>query len=176
MNADNFVEQVKKAKPNKESLLSLGVSDEYIAKVDQAYSINQRYTTAKYTQPLMDLVDRFEVSFLEIGMIGFNSKLEESSIGSIVGTVESDLLVVDDVLGEVKVVEYNTNHTLWSCAQNEANFLDAIAVAAAFLEKATFDDDLYENQEAIRAVSEHCSMLAGGEKYQSFYQMLLGLE
>lgn len=61
------------------------------------------------------------------------------------------------------------------CAHSGSQFLDALWEAACYLGKRAIDENLYNDIKTAHMVAQRCADLAGGDKYRSFYQYLLGV-
>ena len=106
-------------------------------------------------------------------MVEFNENLTNTPLGLQIGSVEADILYIADN-GELCVNEFGaSHHLLWKCAKNGDAFLDALLVAACFLNDFSRDD---EDMELCLESVKRCASAAGGERYLNFYLMLLGYD
>jgi hypothetical protein len=181
MTADEFVDRLRRAAPSAEQLQNLGFSPQEAAEFWLSFVCVPRPTRAGGSQaqadPLLDLLSRYDLGKVEIGMITFASDLGRDSDVWRVGTVEVDPLVQDRLTGEVRVTEGSPRgRVLWRCAQDGGGFLDALAPAAAFLGQCAHDSAVSENAALRRSKAQECSVAAGGSDYLDFYRMLLGCD
>jgi hypothetical protein len=176
MTAEDFVRRLRTAAPGAEQLRNVGFSAQEAAEFQRSFVCVLRSTapTERQTDPLLDLLSRYELSTIEIGMITFASPAAEPALVR-VGAVEADPLILDRRTGEVLVTEGSpSGGVLWRCARDGARFLDALAPAAEFLARCAFDLTLSDDASARRSRAEECSVAAGGAEYLDFYRMLLG--
>lgn len=124
---------------------------------------------------IVDLVENYDCSHLEIGMITFDEKKEE--IGSFIyfGKANEHDIVIDTTTGAIVLLESGFDNLLFNCAQNDKSFLSSIFNAALFLEKGAVDDDLSANIELNIQMAEEFGDIAGGKLYYDFYKMMLGV-
>lgn len=178
MDADTFTEKLWGCAPPLERLLSVGL-DRAEAEAFRARHRAQRKerSTAFSDDVLIDLVSRYEIGLLEIGLIHFDGEMSRSADWQQVAYAEADLLVINKVTAEIEVRDLaDESVTLWMCASDSSSFLSAILRAACFLSRASYDltladDELVRCKEAIE-----CSALAGGNRYYAFYKVLLGCD
>lgn len=89
--------------------------------------------------------------------------------------VESDLMLLS-LKGEVLVVDWQQfDHVIWQCAINSEQFFEALIIISQFLTLNVLSDDIYNDETLALSVAETAAIVAGGEIYLSFYQMLLGV-
>lgn len=179
MEAEDFVNELRKIALNIdiELLRSEGVSEGYIENLLKSYQVEKKTKFSGYENPLIGLIENYNVSNLQIGMISFSEKIEYNENYIFLGKVEQDNLAIDKISGTVVMLENGINHVINKCASTGAKFLDAINVAAAFLERRSIDDKIFENQELASQIAEECGELAGDKNYyQDFYKMLFGCD
>ncbi len=155
----------------------LGLSNDFIDKSRMRYSITQKpyKHNSMIEDPLVRLIQEYDLSKVEIGMITFNAKVYESDDYFIVGKFDIDSISISKITKEVVVISDEPGHReIYKCSQSGAKFLDSIITCAKFLENCVVDIKLYENQKMICSTSETCSEIAGGSKYLNFYKVLLG--
>lgn len=179
MTADDFVAQLKAAAPRAEDLQRVGLSRQEAEEFQLSYVPIERtgVVVERRTDPLLDLLLRYDLGKVEIGMITFLSDGVTDPKVRQVGRVEADPLLQDLHDGEVRVSEGDLRgRVLWRCAQDGGKFLDALAPAAAFLGVCAYDWDVSANNALRQAKADECALSAGGSAYSAFYRMLLGCE
>jgi hypothetical protein len=83
--------------------------------------------------------------------------------------IEVDYLAVNKSLQIIVLLEDGLEGpVLCCCAQNSSKFLDAIYLAACYLDEFYFNDNLNSNQAIICPFAKECSELAGGNEYLNF--------
>ena len=109
-------------------------------------------------------------------MVSFDETIEEGEDYIFFGKVDLvDDLAVNRNLGTIELLAEGSDKVQYKCASNGDRFLDAMAIAAAFLEKRANDDSQYENHELSLKIAEECSEIAGSKSdYRDFYEELVG--
>lgn len=175
MDADRFCTELWLAAPEAARLVDAGLSPAQAEKFRLSYRcIEKKGAISEFEDPLLDLITRYDISSIEIGMIRFASLAARSNQMWTVGKVESDPIILDSVSGELVVKDlHDKGHILWHCAFGSDRFLDALIPVARFLATCTWDLALLENQQEACKVADDCAILAGGSAYLNFYQMLV---
>jgi hypothetical protein len=179
MNADEFVDRLRAAAPATERLQSVGFSLQDAAEFRLSFVCTPRPIPApdKQADPFLDLLLRYDLRKVEIGMVTFAGALTPDGGTVRVGTVEADPLIQDRHSGEVRVTEGSPKgRVLWRCARDGGKLLDALAIAAEFLGHCAIDVAVSDNGKLRLTKAEECSRAAGGTAYLDFYRMLLGSE
>lgn len=175
MKASEFVEGLKRISVRKDLLKKQGVTDQFIEHRKRSYLAAYKGGESVSQCSLVELVENYDCSNLEIGMIRFDERIEEKGRFVFFGRFEVDNLVIDITSGSVIMLECGLDHVLYDCAQNDSSFLEAILNTAVFLERRSVEDGLYENEELNNQMAEEFGDIAGGEKYYDFYKMMLGV-
>lgn len=175
MKASEFVEALKEINVRNDLLKKQGVSDQSIEDRKSSYLAAYKGGGSVSQYPLVELVENYDCSNLEIGMITFDERIEEKGRFIFFGRFEVDDLAVDLITGSVVMLECGLDHILYDCAQNDSSFLEVILNTAVFLEKRSVEEGLYENEELNIQRAEGFGNIAGGEKYHDFYKMMLGV-
>ncbi len=179
MTANEFAAGLKKCAPSREKMLAEGLSEaeanQFLASFLCSEDSVQSHLN-NVSNPVLDLINRFDVSTLEIGMITFLKPVVEIEQRWLVGKDELLPIVINQLTEEVTVEQITPNrHTIQLCARSGGNFLAALLSIACFLGKCSYDTQLYEDDLAKYEQARKCAELAGGERYRSFYQYLLGV-
>jgi hypothetical protein len=178
MDADTFVEKLWNCAPPIDSLIHVGLGAMAAEEFQLRNRADLRQRSAEpHNNPLIDLVSRYDVSRLEIGIVRFYDGVQRLDGSWQVGKAEADPLVISKFSGEVEVRDL-TDETamLWRCAVNGAFFLEAMLHAGCFLSRASYDLALSDDQSARCAQAIACARVAGGEPYRAFYNVLLGCD
>lgn len=174
MNVQNFVLELAKVSPSKEHYCNFGFSENMATKLSKSYEFKQPQRSIYESEflsndELISLVNEYDSTTVEIGLISFLSKAQDSEAFTYVGRVEIDMLAVRKASYEVVVLDHDDlNWTIWLCAANSNNFLDSLFVFASFLSykiknKITAD----VNQESYECALL-CSEKAGGHSILIF--------
>lgn len=177
MSEREFIEKLKGIPYSREEYAKLGVSDSFIEDTIASYNPKPRKHASiiQKMDPLISMVNDYDVSKTEIGMIWFGSEVTESEDYYYVGQFEADYLCISKFSHEVVILAFDDPlNAVYKCAQNSFLFLDAIIEAARFLETCGVDVNVGNNQKTICSMAEHCAEMAGGKTYLGFYQVLLG--
>lgn len=177
MTADDFVRELRTAAPSAEEFQRAGLSLREAEDLRLSYVCVPKSTPAgeRQADPLLDLLARYDLAKVEIGMVTFTSDVGTDPDVWRVGKVEMDPLVKDRRTGEVRVNEGSPRgRVLWRCARDGGRFLDALLPAAIFLGQCAYDSTVSENDGLHQAKAQECALAAGGTEYLDFYRMLLG--
>jgi len=179
MNAAEFVQNLAALMPGREALAAAGLRDEDMSAALGSYVCAARECQARPAgrDAAIALVDDWDASRAKIGMVQFLERSLPCPLGTQIGVMEVDPLVVTGATGEVVVVDENEPaFVMCYAAENGARFLDALIVAAQFLEKRARDEIAYDDFAAAQAAAKECSAAAGGPKYENFYRELLSAD
>ncbi|QRY57233.1 hypothetical protein [Sphingobacterium siyangense] len=175
MEAVEFVESLRNIYIDASLLKKQGVSDEYIEHIKRAYIVMPKERTIVSQYSIIELVENYDCSHLEIGMVSFEEKTEEISNFIYFGKAYGHDLAIDTTTGAIVVVESGSENLLFKCAQNDKSFLSSTFNVALFLERRAVEEDLYENVELNIQMAEEFGDIAGGKLYYDFYKMMLGV-
>lgn len=180
MNFELLRSSLLEAAPSEKALKGLGLSDEEVQEFTSSFNIIRRNNgvMASYsTNIVQDFFTQYDPSTLEVGMIRFLSEPETIARGQIIGVVETDPLVVDKSSGKVFVDDLTApGNTLWVCAASVERFLLALVPAANYLGMCLVDNAVRTNKELSTNVLNECVSIAGGDSYESFFRVILGVE
>jgi hypothetical protein len=177
MDANEFVQRLSTLAPSRESLQRFGLSEQEIVSWMKGFRARRkkRVSESRFSDALLHLVDVYDASSVEIGMVCLARNVTRERDAYLVGQVEADELLVDPSTFEVRCEEFGApGHVLWHCAADGGKFLDAMIMVAEFYSTATVDVDPSDDTRAARHCARRCAEAAGGEAYQEFYQMLTG--
>jgi hypothetical protein len=180
MDATTFADKLASLAPGLESYISDGLTE------DEARSLMRRYCCIRRPKPIVDLDDsnpvlelliKWDLSNVGIGIVGFSDVPAVEDSGIVIGRVEADPLVIMRNTSEIVVLESGTEeHLLWPVAQNGEKMLDALIISAQFISSCSSGAIDNDDKDAAKFAAHECAIAAGGNKYQDFYYMLLGVE
>lgn len=177
MDPKTFKAALETIKPSVESLVSKGLSRDFALEFVSSFEVRDRDYREQNSLPdktLNALFSRYDVSNVEIGMVRFHKNPQPVRRGWQIGQFEADDLILDAGSGEIIVMSIEAaDYILSKCARDGSAFLDALALAAGYLDEFA-DDDERETAVHMKAL-ETCVHAAGGQAYASFYIMLLGI-
>jgi hypothetical protein len=170
MNATAFVEKIRKLTPSPEYFAQYNIPADEIESLQKMFLAQRLRSSNKTENALLDLVDDFDASTLEIGLIRFEvipAHLRATDKFWRVGFVESDWLVIDRKTLQIKVEAHDAeNYEVAICAENAERFLDAVYQAAGYI--CSPNRTAKKNCQQARI----CWKLAGDNSLD-FYKMLL---
>ena len=174
MDAQKFVNELRQLAPPSEKLAEKGVSPEGIERALKSYLCVEKEGLELQGDPILDLITRYDLSSVEIGMVRFADEPIQLDGSMYIGEVEVDPILMDISSREIYVVDRDAhNHIMWRCARNGDSFLDALIIAERYLSRCWYDDTLSNDQVAACEVAGDCARAAGGTKYLGFYKMLV---
>jgi len=176
MNAKKFVMELGEIPIDVRKMRHEGISDDYINDLVNSYQIKAKRSSSVTDNPIIDLVNNYDVTKLQIGMIGFDDRIKNIGEYTFFGRFEIDHLVINTTFGTILMIENGSDHVLYECAQSGEKFLDALVIAAGFLEKRAMDDKLYDDQVLTCKIAEECGNIAGSPSCVDFYKILLGCD
>lgn len=178
MKANEFVIKLAEVSPSIQDYLNCDLPAAEAQRFYESYQCHKRETTQSLskTNELISLIDQWDTSNVEVGMVRLADAIIEYAQGLQVGVVEADPLVVCHN-NELLVYELNScDHILWHVAKSGGDFLSALVVAAEFLGQRAIGKIDYLDFNTAKKIAKQCSDLAGGDKYLDFYNMLLCAE
>jgi hypothetical protein len=134
MEAVEFVESLRNIYIDASLLKKQGLSDEYIEHIKGSYIIRSKEQTIASQYPIIELVENYDCSHLEIAMVTFDEKTEQISSFIYFGKAYGHDLAIDTTTGATVVLESGYDNILFNCAQNDKSFLSSIFNVALFLE------------------------------------------
>jgi hypothetical protein len=166
VNADEFVTVVRRLAPSPDEAARRELASTEVAQLERRYACAPRPGRAPRDNVLEDLLNRYDVSALEIGRVEFVSDPRPHWAGVVVAFFEADPVVVL-LGGEVAVFEQaRFGDRFLDCAADAPRFLEALACFAEGLRaRASWLNDL-------DAAARRCAELAGGERYEPFFVAL----
>ena len=176
MESIEFVEKYNAIVPNKNDLIklgySIGLSDEISRKIVPKPSLT---IWNNHKDPIISLLNNYNLRGLEIGMIYFNGGIQEIEEYYLFGKVEADPLAINKLSNEILYFELGTSHILGKCAADSFRFLNALlSLHKTFIYIILNKIDMEQEQDFICDESSSCSYLAGGSLYKNFYDLILG--
>lgn len=178
MTAEEFVTALRKIPIEVDLLRTRGLTDDDIKLLKGSYQAtwkNKAIDVASTENPILELVLNYDCSQLRIGMIEFYETIKETEDSIFFGQFEIDELAINRISNEIVLFELGLDHIICYCASNGSNFLDAILIAAEFLNKRGVNKKMYNDEQLNIQMAEECGEAAGGEKYYGFYRMMFGV-
>lgn len=179
MNADEFTIKLKEIAPAKAVLLGR----DYCA--DEADGFVESFECRRRSEPLgiesngdsmLDLLDKWDISYVEIGPICFHAEPEQFDGHLEIGTVEGDRLVYrPDTKDYALLDSQNLGHVMCDAAPNGDSLLDGLIQIADYFAKTAIDEIDIDDEEVGAEIKDKCIAAFGGSKYESFCTTVLGV-
>jgi hypothetical protein len=174
MDAQKFANELRQLAPPAEKLAENGISQEEIERTLKSYLCIEKKGLDRQDNPVLDLITRYDLSSVEIGMVRFTDTLIVQGGSMCIGEFEVDPILMDITSGEIYIVDWAArNHIMWWCAKNGDSFLDALILAERHLSRCGYDYTFADDQTAACEVASNCAEAAGGRKYLDFYKVLV---
>ena len=179
MNHHEFASQIAQTAPSHPDLVALGIEDASASKMIAQYYVRPRASQLEIAflthDVVVDFIKTYDVADLEIGMVDFLPNPLHHGDYLHFAKVELDPMFLS-ITGEVLVVDWQQpDHVMWHCAVDGAHLFDAMVITSQFLTLTMLNDDIYNDEALALSVAASAAIAAGGEKYVSFYQMMLGV-
>lgn len=182
MNAESFAENLLLCAPPMGKLLETGVSTAFAEECLGSYSCipKSRISRQPTKHSIIDLLERFDVSKIQVTRVTFRSQVERMGDVLWFGNYQDDSpagddrLVVNSLTGEIEFRDAaNPEAVVFFCAKDESSFLEALVVAARYLARCVWDVEFYENPEMRDKALAECVEAAGGSRYEPFARTLV---
>ena len=171
MTADDFVNRLRASQPTRESLLESGVPEELVDETRRSFCFIAREHALglSYDCPVMDLVDRYDSSFFDIGSIRFRDIPDAHGIADENGYIifadfDADLIAKDKRNRVLLLDGCDPSFVMMTLAENGGRFLEALIL---LVEARQRGDNPTE-------IARRCAVVAGSEKAVGFFEMLTG--
>ena len=172
MTADDFVSRLRAAQPTRISLRSAGVPEEIIDEIRASYCFvrRQRPQGLQGHDPVIDLLDRYDASTVDIGSIKFRATPQPQRCRDgipvlIFADFEADALALDDSSHQIWSLDgCKLSFVMMTLAQDGGRFFDALIYLVE-----TKGTSVESGQ-----IARRCAELAGSDAAIGFYQMLVG--
>ena len=116
---------------------------------------------------------------VQIGMVEFNNKKDILPIPNKflkVGNFELDILAIEKSNGQVVLIDHDQpNFVMGQVALNLKCMTNALAPIEHFFTLIETEEDLFDDEIAMKKIALESSNLAGGKDYQWFYDMIFGI-
>jgi len=179
MNQNEFVKELLTISFEDSAYMNAGLDKKFIKSNRNRYIAIKRKIPGKFNtdfnDPIISLMQEYDVKNIEIGMINFGKEPVISSDFIVFGTFELDRLAISIITKEIVMLPESLDEIGMYCAMNGQKFLESAIFIGKFLEKRGIDDSLFDDEDANSLIAEQCAELAGGSKYLNFYRMMLGI-
>ena len=177
MNADEFTIKLKEIAPVKMVLLGCGY------RADEADDLVRSFECRRRSEPLgiatngdsmLDLLDKWDISHVEIGPICFHSEPRQFDSRLEIGTVEGDRIVYRPDTKNYALMDFQKN-VICDIAPNGDALLDGLIQIAEYFAKTAIDEIDIDDEEAGGKIRDKCVAALGGIKYESSCVTVLGV-
>lgn len=179
MNAGEFVSLIGELKPKTGSITCSEYSKDYIELILDSYTINPKsevYNDEK--NEILNLISNYKLNLLNIHDVQFLNEKDCYSLGDLFFFGKYDIFLVGHHLISNEIVTYDlgNDEKFLSCAKNPEKFLDALYRLKIFETQRFLRENLSERFDTLMKVTaKDCSKLSGGNQYEEFYNMVLGI-
>ena len=176
MQCTEFVSELKKKLPDLKKLKELNYTDGEIEDIKESYVLPTKDVSINlYPEmgELGELMSKYEVSKLQVGMIEFFDKPLKENDKLIIGKVEVDKLIYSKEDSIFYVTDGDKE--LWKISDCPEKLLNALLNMKEYFSKVMIDEALYENYDVLESYAKKSAELAGGAQFINFYRMLLGI-
>ena len=178
MNANEFTIRLKEIAPSKVLLLDCDYG------ADEADRFIKSFECRRRSQPIgiesngdsmLELLDKWDISHVEIGPICFHAEPEKFDGHLEIGTIEGDRLVYrPDAKDYVLLDSQNLEHVMCDAAPNGDSLLDGLIQIADYFAKTAIDEIDIDDEDTGAKTKNECITAFGGSKYESFCTTALG--
>ena len=180
MTAKEFTQKLFRLTPSIEDFLNLGYKHEIAEQLMLEYKCiakESKLDEINIADELLLLVQNYDCSKVQIGIVSFFKEIYILDDYIVLGEVEGDILALRKETLEIHVLDNeNPQWIIWTCASSGKHFLDAMICAAEFFSIRIKNTHVAKNREYTRENVNKCASKAGGDAYQNFYSVLLGLD
>jgi len=155
MKYENFIAKLKEVPFQFDEYRKIGLKESYIDNNIKSYSCNFKTNKldSSFSDEILKMVDLCNVQKVQIGMIVFYQEVEEEEEFFKFGEYDKDILGISKTTLEAVLLDNSTSDLVYSCAQNGKKFLDALIVAAKFLESRIINANQELNSRQMRAAA-----------------------
>ena len=176
MNAKKFVDEIASLSPPMSALADLGLTNLEAEEFGSMYIAQLSQNNVKYDDPILELINNYDCSKLDIAGIQFIQGFNNSGFLS-VAELDTDIIAIQISNQSIVLLEgENQTHIMSMCAVDGAYFLDALLTVADFSSKRIFDDKMDTNQDLILEIAKECERKSGNNSSLGFYLTLLGYD
>lgn len=175
MNAEQFIEEYKKLEYSKDELMSFGASEKSYKQYSDAFKVTVVNDVVMYSDPIIDLISRYDLEYVEIGMVTFKKQIIEVAEYYIIGNYEIEEIGISKLNGEIVNVDESREFSTMSIAKDSESFLKSLLFAVKFFNNREKYPTLLQDEEFAEIMVNECAEIAGGSKYLEFYQFLFGI-
>lgn len=179
MNADEFTIKLKEIAPTKAILLGCDFGADEADKFIKSFECRRRSDPLGIVSngdSMLDLLDKWDLSHVEIGPICFHAEPIQFDGHLEIGTLEGDRLVYrHDAKYYALLDSQNLSHVMCDVAPNGDTLLDGLIQFANYFAKTAIDEINIDDEDAGAEIKEKCVAAFGGRRYESFCTTVLGV-
>ncbi|WP_055445149.1 hypothetical protein [Lacinutrix himadriensis] len=116
---------------------------------------------------------------IEVGMVEFTLKKDFLPIPNEfekIGNFELDILAIEKNSGIVVMLDHDKpDFIMGKVASDLKAMVSALIPIEGFFEMASENDELYDDESAMRKVTSKSANLSGGKEFEWFYDMIFGI-
>ena len=166
-----FIKRLKEISPKRASLVGEGFEGRHLDVILSCYNLPIKDTNSANLNDstIINLSNRYDVSFIRFGDYAFEKEVITLEDGSIVFCTSSGTyLFIEHLNGEVMELDKDDDSLIQYCALNEACFLDSLLYILE-LESIKLQGEFSNNwQEVLANLYAKAIEASGGNKYKMF--------
>jgi hypothetical protein len=178
MNPQQFAESLQRLAPTRSKLAAAGYSDDESEQFIASFvCVRRRFPLDLETHgdDVLQLVREWDVSSVEIGMFSFLATPVVTDARAQVGILEVDPVSHRSVDGGYVLEEVVSGRFICRVAPSGCELLGALLEIAGFYAKSSVGEIDLDDDAMGLAVKQRCVDLLGGDEYETFCTMLLGV-
>ena len=179
MKANEFVTRLKELAPAKPVLLGCGYGDDEADQFIDSFacrSRSERLGIETNGDPMLELINGWDLSHVEIGPINFHSHPKQFESHLEIGTVEGDRIAYRlDARDYVLLDWRDLNHVMCEIAPHGESFLNGLIEIAGCLAKNAVEEIDLDDDDVGAEFKAKCVEAFGGSKYEAFCTSILGI-
>ena len=136
-------------------------------------------TKIDLSNPTEKLITELIEKEVEVGMVEFTLKKDYLPIPKEfdkIGNFELDILAIEKYSGTIVMLDHDQpDFIMGKVATDLKSMVKALIPIERFFEQASENDELHDDEKAMRYVTSESADLSGGKKFQWFYNMVFGI-
>lgn len=179
MNADEFVTKLRDLAPTTSVLNECGYPAAEADRFLDSFVCRRRTTPlniATHGDAMLELIDKWDLSHVEIGPICFHAQPEQFPGHLEIGTIEGDRLVYrKDTKAYALLESPNIARFMCVAALNGNLLLDGLIEVAGYYAKTATDEIDIDDEDTGAEIKRRCMAAFGGGQCESFCTTVLGV-
>ncbi|GGH21943.1 hypothetical protein [Mucilaginibacter phyllosphaerae] len=176
MNANEFVKKVSMLKPNTEDFQNVEISEESKEQYIAEFNV-KKISDKMYENEIVNLISNYDVTSFRVHDITFDADYQQDNEYLYFGFDIYDRLIINKDNGKIFSYDAYGDRIVLACAENAEKFLDALYEIMKFSKTkmlTKYSEKIFiENSKKVAYLA---ALHAGGEEYEDYYKVMLGIE